>query len=215
MAFSDRAQQFRVAFTQTRQVDPKFVPILAGVFVGVLVVAIVVGVLVNAPILGAVFGLLLAILAGLVVFGQRTSAAALTSIEDRPGAAAAVLQSMRGQWRITPGVAYTRKQDFVHRVIGRPGVIMVGEGSPARVTSLLKQEHRRMARVVGDVPVHEINVGNGQGQVPLKQLRAHMLKLPRKIKAGEINTLETRLAALQDSALPIPKGPMPRAPRRG
>lgn len=212
---SPRLQQLRAAFSQTRQIDPRLVPILVAVGLGVFAVVAGLGVVAGYPVIGIAFGLLLGILAALLVFGQRSASAALTAIEDRPGAAAAVLQSMRGHWRVTPAVAYTRKQDFVHRAVGRPGVVMVGEGAPARVSSLLKQEHRRMARVVGDVPVHEVNVGTGAGQIPLKQLRGHLLKLPRAVKPAEVKALETRLAALQDAAPPLPKGPMPRAPRRG
>jgi hypothetical protein len=41
-----------------------------------------------------------------------------------------------------------------------------------------------------------------------------MMKLPRVIKGGEIDTLERRLRAVGTANLPIPKGPMPtRVPR--
>ncbi len=205
--------QLRLAFANTRAVDPKLVPLVVGVPLAVLAVCLVAGVVAGRPAAGAVFGVVLALLAGLLVFGRRTSAAALGSIAGKPGAAAAVLQSLRG-WRVTPAVAYTRKQDFVHRAVGRAGVVMVGEGAPARVTALLRQERRRMARIVGDVPVHEISVGDGAGQVPLRQLQASLAKLPRRIKPDAARALDTRLQALGDSDLPVPKGPMPRAPRR-
>jgi hypothetical protein len=139
--------------------------------------------------------------------------AAIGAIDGKPGAAAAVLQTARG-WRVTPAVAFTRKQDFVHRAVGRPGVVLVGEGAPARVSSLLKQEHRRIARIVGNTPVHEVSVGNGEGQIPLRNLQAHITRLPRTLKQGDVSGLDTKLKALSDNDLPMPKGPMPRMKRR-
>ena len=212
--FAQRLNQLRLAFVQTKAIDPKLVPLLLGVCVPIIVAAVVIGVLTDTPVLSTAFGVLTAVLAGLLIFGRRTSTAAIGSIEGKPGAAAAVLQSSRG-WRVTPAVAFTRKQDFVHRAVGRGGIVLVGEGAPARVSSLLKQEHRKVARVAGDTPVHEVNVGNGQGQVPLKQLQTHITKLPRTLKPKDVSELYTKLAALGDNELPMPKGPMPRMKRRG
>lgn len=64
------------------------------------------------------------------------------SVEGQVAAAAAVLQSMRGNWVVTPAVAFNRNQDLVHRVIGRPGVVVVGEGVPGRTVGLMAQERR-------------------------------------------------------------------------
>jgi len=97
----------------------------------------------------------------------------------------------------------------VHRVIGRPGIIFVAEGAPHRVKSLLAQEKKRTARVAGKVPIYDVVVGNEEGQVPLKQLRRHMTKLPRNITANQMDSLETRLAALGTRAAALPKGPLP------
>jgi hypothetical protein len=211
--FLQRLSTLRQAFVQTRSIDPKLVPLLLGVCVPILVGGIVIGVLTGHPVLGSFVGVTLALLVGLVIFGRRTSGAALSSIEGKPGAAAAVLQSTRG-WRVTPAVAFTRKQDFVHRAVGRGGVVLVGEGAAARVASLLKQEHRRIVRVIGDTPVHEISVGNSSGQVPLKSLQAHIARLPRALKTSDVTSLDTKLKALSDNDLPMPKGPIPRGKRR-
>ena len=211
--FVQRLSQLRLAFVQTKAIDPKLVPLLLGVCLTILVGAVVIGVLTDSPVLWTTFGVLTALLAGLLIFGRRTSTAAIGAIEGQPGAAAAVLQSSRG-WRVTPAVAFTRKQDFVHRAVGRGGIVLVGEGAPARVSSLLKQEHRKVARVAGEAPIHEINVGTGAGQVPLKQLQTHLTKLPRKLKPKDVSNLYTKLAALGDNELPMPKGPMPRMKRR-
>ncbi len=211
--FLQRLSVLRKAFVQTKTIDPKLVPLLAAVCLGILAVGVAVGVLTGHPVIGTVGSVAVASLAALVIFGRRTSVAQLGAIEGKPGAAAAVLQATRG-WRVTPAVAFTRKQDLVHRAVGRGGIVLVGEGAPARVSSLLKQEHRRVARVAGDTPVHEISVGNADGQVPLKNLQAHLTRMPRKLKAAEVSNLDTKLRALADDDLPMPKGPMPRVKRR-
>ena len=82
-----------------------------------------------------------------------------------PGAAAAVLQSMRGNWTVTPAIAANRNMDVVHRAVGRPGVVLVGEGSANRLPSLLAAEKKRVGRVAFDVPVFDFQVGDGKGQV--------------------------------------------------
>lgn len=212
--FTNRLQQLRQAFTNTRQVDPKLVPLMVGIPVALLVVVAGAGALLGRPVGGVVVGMTLALLVALTIFGRRASKAMLLQIEGQPGAAAAVLQSMRGKWRFTPAVAFTRKQAFVHRLVGRPGVVLVGEGAPARVRSLLRQEARKAARVVGDVPVHEISVGEGEGQVPLGKLQAHLAKLRRSVRLRDLDELDNRLKALGDRDMPVPKGPLPRGKRR-
>lgn len=115
------------------------------------------------------------------------------------------------KWRVTPGVAATGNLDAVHRVIGRPGVIFVGEGSAARVKPLLAQEKKRTARLVGDVPIYDIIVGNGDGEVPLAKLERHLTRLPANITVKQMDTVESRLAALgsRAGAGVMPKGPLP------
>ena len=142
------------------------------------------------------------------MFGRRVQRNAYSQVEGQLGAAAAVLQNMRGDWRVTPAVGFTREQDLVHRVLGRPGIILVAEGSPGRTRSLVVNEKKRLARFVGDVPVYDVMVGDGEGQVPLRGLERHFVKLPRNIKPKDVNILDRKLKAMAP-ALPIPKGPMP------
>ena len=96
--------------------------------------------------------------------------------------------------------------------VGRPGVILVGEGSPNRLPSLLAAEKKRVARVAYDVPIYDIQVGDEPGQIPIRQLQRHIMKLPRNLKGPAVADLNYRLKALPQS-LPIPKGPMPRTGR--
>jgi hypothetical protein len=205
----NRMRQIGAVFSATRKADPRLLPMIVAIPLVVLVVIVGLGWLIGRPIMGSVIGVLFALLAASVVFGRRASAAQFTAMEGHPGAAAAVLQSMRGTWVVTPAIAFTRKQDLVHMVVGQPGVVLVGEGGKARTTQLLKQEQRKVSRAVGDTPVHILLVGDGEGQVPLNKLRTRMLKLPRGLKRKQIPAVNKRLEALGRGDLPIPKGPLP------
>ena len=204
-----RLRQIRAVFSATRQVDPKLVPLMIGVPLAVLlVVGGAFSWLLGMPF-GIPIGVASALLAASALFGRRATKAQFTAMRGTPGAAAAVLQQMRGRWIVTPAVAYTRQQDLVHRVVGRPGIVLVGEGRKARTTQLLKQEQRRVGRVVGDTPVHVVAVGEDEGQVDLGKLRTHLMKLPKGLGRKEIPGVNKRLRSLGHGDLPVPKGPMP------
>jgi hypothetical protein len=208
-ASRQRRKQIFEAFNMTRREDKAMVPIMIGVFL--LSVAVVFG-------LGVVFGLhwillplgvAVGILAAISVFGRRVQKSVYAKAEGQPGAAGWALDTMRGQWRVTQGVAGTTHLDAVHRVVGLPGVILVAEGAPHRVKGLLAQEKKRMARTVGSVPIYDVIVGNEENQVPLKKLQRHLTKLPRNITAKQMDEIETRLAALGSRSAALPKGPLP------
>lgn len=214
-ARKQRFSQIGTAFRMTRQADPRLVPLLAIAFLVPFAVLLLLGIAVDAPFLFAVLGLLFAVLATTVVFGRRVQRNAFTQVEGQIGAAAAVLQNMRGDWRVTPAVGFTREQDLVHRVLGRPGIVLVGEGAPGRTRGLLVAEKKRLARFIGDVPVYDVVVGDGEGQVPLRGLDKHFARLPRNVKPKDVNILDRKLKAMP-AGLPVPKGPMPgggRVPR--
>jgi len=212
-----RAANLLRVLNETRRVDPRMLPLAVGAAVAVLVVSVAVALLVvDSPLVRTaviVGGVLLAALAALQVFSRRATSAAMRNLEGRSGAAAAVLSSLRRPWRVTPAIAFNRRQDFVHLAVGRPGVVLVAEGAASGATALLKQERRRVARVVGEVPIHEVVVGDGAGQVPLHRLSTHFLRLPRSIKPAEIDGLDSRLKALGASSPQMPKGPMPKSRR--
>jgi hypothetical protein len=110
---------------------------------------------------------------------------------------------------VTPAVAGTTQLDAVHRVIGRPGVVLVAEGAPHRLKPLLAQEKKRVSRLIGDTPIYDVTVGNGEGQVPLAKLPRHLAKLPRNVTTAQISGLEAKLAVLSTRAAAMPKGPIP------
>jgi hypothetical protein len=204
-----QAGMMRQAYSLTYRNDPKLPWVMLIAFVVVAAVVELIGILLGSPFLFLPIAVLLGLLAALVLFGRRAQGSAYRQVEGQPGAAAWVLEGMRGDWRVTAGVAGTPQFDAVHRVLGRPGIILVAEGSPTRVRGLLAQEKRKIARVVGDTPIYDIVVGDDEGQVPLRKLSSHVTKLPRNLSAAEVNSLGRRMAALGGPRMPVPGGPLP------
>jgi Domain of unknown function (DUF4191) len=208
-----RLKQIRAAYQMTRKVDPKVLPIVLLVGLGTFAVFLVIGLVIDQPVYLGLLGFLFALLIMMIVFGRRAEKAAYSQVEGQPGAAAAVLNGLKRGWTVTPAVAATRNQDVVHRATGRPGIVLIGEGSPGRVGNLIANERRKMARIAGETPIHEVIAGNGEGQVPLRKLQSHLAKLPRALRPGEVTDLNNRLRAVGERSLPIPKGPLPKNAR--
>ena len=209
----ERLRNLAEVWRQLRKLDPR----AAGwiVLAGAAGLAVGGGVgLLLSPWAIAPLGLLNGMLAALIVFNLRARRAMYAAIDGQLGAAAAVLSQMRGAWFVTPAVAINGKQDLVHRVVGRPGVVLVGEGAPQRVKGLLAQERKRLSRAVGDTPVHTLIVGDEEDCVSLGKLQARINKLPAKVARKEVAKLERRLKPLTRS-LPLPGGLDPTAVRRG
>src|SRR5689334_6337956 len=206
--FRDRIKQIGMVFSYTAKRDKLFVPL---VIVGVLVPLIAAGVAVALGLgwswLGV--GVLAALLAVMIILNLRSNKAMMAEMAGQPGAAASLIENMRGDWRVTPAVQYTGQFDMVHLVVGRPGVILIGEGSPQKVRQLLGQEKRRLAKVIGSAEMRDFIVGDGDGQVPLDKLRMTLMRLPKTISGKDVNALDKRLKAL--SARPqMPKGQIPK-----
>jgi hypothetical protein len=207
--FGQQIKMIGQAYSLTRKNDPKLPWILLITFVLVATVVEVVGILFQAPFVFLPLAIVMGLLAALIVFGRRAQGSAYRQVEGQPGAAAWVLEGMRGGWKVDAGVAGTPQLDAVHRVLGRPGVILVAEGSPNRTRGLLAQEKKRLARVVGDTPIYDVSVGDAEGQVPLRKLSQHVMKLPRNLSPGEVNALTKRIGALGGARMPVPGGPLP------
>ncbi|HEY0871235.1 MAG TPA: DUF4191 domain-containing protein [Acidothermaceae bacterium] len=208
-----RSAQIRDAFVMTRSRDKRLLPYLALTFVVSLGFFELIGLLLSDTIIFTVFGVISAALATFIVFGQRAQRAALSDIEGQPGAAAAIITNMRGDWRLTPNVAANRTMDVVHRVVGKPGVILIGEGSTDRLQPMIADQRKRVQRVAAGTPIEVIIVGRGAGQVPLQKLQRKMTRLPRTFKGPTVDEIEGRMRALGAFAIPIPKGPMPKGAR--
>jgi hypothetical protein len=213
-ASKERRGQLWQVFKLQRKEDKWLLPWMIGSFVLIVGLSVAAGLFLIGGGAGTMLiplGVVLGALVAFSIFGRRARRSVYSKADGQTGAAAWALDQMQGKWRVTTGVAATGHFDAVHRVIGRPGVIFVGEGSATRVKPLLAQEKKRTSRLVGDVPIYDVMVGSDEGQVPLGKLEAHLRKLPNNITAKQMDSLESRLTALgsRTGMSAMPKGPMP------
>ena len=186
------------------------------VFILILGFGVIIGNNLGHPIYAAFLSLPLAFLAGFFLFTRFANTAAFSSIQGQLGAGASVLMSIKRGFITTPAVAVNRDQDMVHRVSGKAGIILVGEGGFA-VRTLMQDERRKMERFLSGVPVTEVLVGDGQGQVSIRKLQKHLKKLPKKLSTVQLREVRARLRSVGGLNIPMPKGPMPtsnRMPKR-
>lgn len=211
-ARAKRGEQYkamRQAFGMTRRNDKRLIPYLILAFVIGFALLYLTFFLITGwryiPIIPALFT---GLIAAMAVFSRRAQRSAYDQAEGQPGAAIYVLQNMRGDWRLTEAVAATAQFDAVHRVVGRPGIVLIAEGSPQRVKGLIAQEKKRVARIAGDTPIYDLVVGP-DGDVALRSLSVKLMRLPRNLSKDQVAALDKRLAALGAMRNAMPQGPLP------
>ena len=205
--------QLRETYTFTKTHVPGIGIKMLGLFFGVLAAFIAVGVVSGHRIIFGLLGFGTAFLSTTFVFGKVAEKAAYASIDGQMGAAASVLNTLRGGWFTTPAVGVDKAQNLVHRVVGRPGIILVGEGT--RPGALIAEQRKAHQRIVPGVTIHEIIVG--EGGVSLNDLNKTVRKFKKSLRPAEVTELRRRVDAMPKNILPIPKGPMPQGrkiPRR-
>jgi hypothetical protein len=207
VGFIGRIKQIGLVFSFTAKRDKLFIPLAAAAVA--VAIAITVLLVILWGLLFIAVGVMLVLLAVLIVLNLRANAAMMNEAEGQPGAAASIVENMRGDFRVTPALASTTQFDFVHLVISRGGVVLLGEGDRSRVRSLISQERKRLSKVIGSAELRDFIVGDGEGEVPIRKLRMTLMKLPRTLAPKDINSLDKRLKAL--SARPqLPKGAIPK-----
>ena len=162
--------------------------------------------------LSVVGGLMLGILAALIIFRRRAQKAVYAQMEGQVGAAAGALGLLKRGWQIDPAIAFTKQQDVVHRVVGPPGIVLVGEGNPNRLRPCWPASGASTSAWPRETPIHEIVVGNDEGQVPLPKLVAPRQKLQA---TGQARRDDRHPRPAQGDrrprarSIPMPKGPVP------
>jgi len=204
-----RFQTFRDAYKVTKSVKPWIGGALFAIFILVLIIGTSLGFIFGRPVYGGFVTLPLAALATMFFFTRIAGSAAYTNIEGQLGAGASVLMAIRKGWTTTPAIAVNKQQDMVHRSVGRAGIVLTGEGGFA-VRQMMQDEKRKSERYAPGVPIYEVYVGDGEGQVSIRKLQKHLAKLPKKLTATQMREVRARLKAVGGMSLPIPKGPMPK-----
>lgn len=200
--------------------EPGSIWLILGVVVAVTAGAVGIGIATGHPIYATIVGFMLALLIGMVILSWRVRGASFKSLDGQLGASMAVLSEIKRGWNIEqePVAIQPRTQDVVFRLTGRPGVVLVSEGPPARAGRMLTEEKKRIGRIIPSVPIHSIQCGNGEGQVPLSKLVRTVKKLEKKLTPQEVANVSKRLQSLGTMRLPIPKGMDPtktRVDRKG
>ncbi len=215
-----RIAEIRQAYRAIKSLDPKLGWWMLGL--ALATAAVVIGI-------GAIFGggwliysifiaIPAALLAAVIVMNRRGNAAMYKALDGQVGAAGAALTGIgkRGWYAAQEPVALegargTRAQDMagaamVFRALGRPGVVLIGEGPAGRVTKLLKQEEKKVARIAPGVPIHLWTVGDGEDQVPVKKISSKLTRMRPVLTKAEVSVVNKRLKSLGGLKPPVPKG---------
>jgi hypothetical protein len=195
--------------------------LILGVAVGVGVGLLIPPLAVWSLILWGITGLMLGVLGGLMLMTRLSTHAMFKQIDGMPGAAGHVMSTSLGRnWQSSemPVGVNPKTQEAVYRAVGRGGVVIVGEGSRARLTRLMNDERSKVQRVASGVPVTVIYVGHGDGEVAIAKLAPTIKSLPKKVDRATMAAVIKRIDSVSQSlaSLPIPKGVDPtkvRAPR--
>src|SRR5438067_418915 len=91
-----RVAQMRAVWSMTRKSDPRLPLKVLGPAAGVLVVLVVLGIVLGHPIYFSILAVFGGVLAATFIFGRVATSSMYAQVEGQPGAAASVLQTMRG-----------------------------------------------------------------------------------------------------------------------
>jgi hypothetical protein len=159
-----------------------------------------------------------ALLAAVFVMNRRGNKAMYGALEGQTGAAGAALQSMgkRGWYAATEPVAVdanraSKASDLsgaamVFRALGRPGIVLIGEGPKQRVLKLLKVEEKKVTRVAPGVPVHLWVVGNGDDEVKVSKISSKLTRMRPVLTKEEASVVNKRLKSLGGLRTGVPAG---------
>jgi hypothetical protein len=219
-------RQLSTLYTFTQKAFRWLPWLLAGIFVLSIGAGVAVGLLIPPVMwwsiaLWAVTGLMLGILISLMTMTRLSTSARYRQIDGMPGAAGHVLSTSLGRnWTASdmPVGVNPKTQEAVYRVVGRGGVVIVGEGARGRLTRLVGEERSKIQRVASGVPVTVIYVGHGDDEVTIAKLAGTIKALPKKIDRSTQAAVIKRVDSVSQSlaSMPIPKGIDPtkvRAPR--
>jgi Domain of unknown function (DUF4191) len=222
-----RFAQIRQVYTASRKADPTIPWWMLLAFLAVIAVGVSIGALLGHWKYALFLSVPVGLLAATLVLSRMAERAAYRSLEGQPGAAGAALGALRRGWFYdqqpvaVDGARGTRPEDvagaaFVYRALGRPGIVLIGEGPDARRTKLLTQERKKVERVAPGVPVTSFVVGDGADQVPIRKLGGKITRMKPVLTKEEVSAVNKRLKSLGGLRPPIPAGmdPMKARPDR-
>lgn len=172
-------------------------------------------------VLWGLSGFITGVLLAMIVMSKKAEKNAYMQIEGQAGAVGAVLDSqIKRGWKTSsmPIAVNPKSREAVYRMIGKAGVVLISEGSSARVHQMLDDEARKVLRSAPGAAVHKVKVSVDDSGVRIYRLLKHVYKLPKSLSRGEVSAVSNRLDALgAHASVPIPKGIDPnkmRSPKR-
>ncbi|WP_019193138.1 DUF4191 domain-containing protein [Corynebacterium timonense] len=205
------------AFTLQRKRDKKLIPLMLLSVVGMGLVFFLIGLLWGGQWFMLVLGLLVGAVVAMWVLSRRLEKSMYDEVGNQPGAAAWTLENLRSTvgiaWVTKVSIAATPQMDVVHRVVGNPGVVLVGEGNRNRLRKLMERESKRVDRLLVGVPVYELYIGDGEGETQVRDLQKTLLKLPKNYRKDEVYSMSAKLEAMENHTggrpAGLPGGPLP------
>ena len=197
-----------------KAIDPQVTLWMLLAFVVVLGVGTLIGLLVGHVILALIVAIAFALLAAMIVLSRRGERAAFAQMEGQRGASIGGLSALRRGWYYDqePVAADATKPSeintaaVVFRALGRPGIVLLGEGPKHRVDKLFVKETKKVSRVAPGVPVHTFIVGTGEGELPPRKIRMTLTKLRPALSKEEMSVVNKRLKSLPGIRQGVPAG---------
>jgi hypothetical protein len=207
-------KQVYQVFTTVRTVDPKIGWWMLLAFVVTVLVIVGIGAAVGHWVYALIMGVPFALLAAMVVLSRRGERAAYRAMENQTGGTAGALRALRRGWYydeepVAADVARPGEMTnaaMVFRALGKPGVVLLGEGPEGRARKLLEKERKKVARVAPGVPIHTLQVGSGDGQTPVRKVSRTMQKLKPVLTKDEMSVVNKRLKSLPGIRQGLPPG---------
>lgn len=197
-----------------KQIDPQVTLWMVLAFVVVLAVGTIIGLVLGHVVPSLVVSIPFAALAAMIVLSRRGERAAFAQMEGQRGAAIGGLSALKRGWYYDqePVAADATKANdinssaMVFRALGRPGVVLLGEGPKHRVEKLFVKEKKKVTRVAPGVPVHTFIVGSGEGELAPRKIRMTLTKLRPELSKEEMAVVNKRLKSLPGLRQGIPAG---------
>lgn len=204
-----------------KQIDPQVTWWMLLAFVVVLAVGSIIGLIMGHFVYSLLISIPFAALAAMIVLSRRGEKAAFAQMEGQRGASIGGLSALKRGWFYDqePIAADATKPNeintaaVVFRALGRPGIVLLGEGPHHRVKKLFVKETKKVNRIAPGVPVHTFIVGSEENELPARKIRMTLTKLRPELSKEEMSVVNKRLKSLPGIRQGIPAGVDPNRAR--
>nr|WP_238539408.1 DUF4191 family protein [Janibacter hoylei] len=202
-------------YRTVKQLDPQVGLWMLLGFVVVLAVGALIGLIFGHVIASLLVALPFAALAAMIVLSRRGERAAFAQMEGQRGASIGGLSALRRGWYYDqePVAADATKPSeiataaVVFRALGRPGIVLLGEGPKHRVDKLFAKETKKVARVAPRRPGPHLHRRQRRGRAgPPQDPHDPHQAAPGAVEGGDVG---------RQQAAEVPPRDPSGCPRRG